>query len=82
MIIFRDKEYRNMRELLAGVVGSVEREVYWAALEATRWNRAQSARNLGVSYRTLLYKIKDFGFDQPRLPDSNPDVIVGRAKND
>jgi DNA-binding NtrC family response regulator len=31
------------------------------ALEATRWNRKQAARLLNISYRGLLYKIRQHG---------------------
>ena len=31
------------------------------ALEKTRWNRSQAAKELGISYSTLLYKIKRLG---------------------
>ena len=29
------------------------------ALEQTKWNRIQAAKLLGISYRALLYKIKE-----------------------
>jgi two-component system response regulator AtoC len=31
------------------------------ALERTRWNRKKAARDLQISYKSLLYKIKQFG---------------------
>jgi transcriptional regulator with GAF, ATPase, and Fis domain len=40
-----------------GVQASEERERILRALEATRWNRRQAARDLGMSYSTLRYKI-------------------------
>jgi len=33
-------------------------------LEHTRWNRVKAAKLLNISYRSLLYKIKDAGLDQ------------------
>jgi DNA-binding NtrC family response regulator len=30
-------------------------------LQQTRWNRVRAAKLLGISYRALLYKIKDAG---------------------
>jgi DNA-binding NtrC family response regulator len=30
-------------------------------LEETRWNRVKAAKALGISYRALLYKLKDAG---------------------
>lgn len=35
-----------------------ERELIMQALERTRWNRKRAARELQVSYKSLLYKIK------------------------
>ena|SRR5215469_2013241 len=35
-----------------------ERELILQALERTRWNRKQAARALQISYKSLLYKIK------------------------
>jgi len=34
------------------------------ALEQCRWNRVKTARMLRISYRALLYKIKDMGLKQ------------------
>jgi two-component system response regulator AtoC len=38
-----------------------EREAISKALEQTRWNRIRAAKLLNISYRALLYKIKDVG---------------------
>jgi two-component system response regulator AtoC len=35
-----------------------ERELIMHALEHTRWNRKRAARELQISYKSLLYKIK------------------------
>ena len=41
----------------------VERETIDAALHHTNWNRKQAARLLGVSYKTLLQKIRGCGLE-------------------
>jgi len=41
-----------------------EREVIRRALEQCRWNRVKTAKMLKISYRALLYKIKDMGLKQ------------------
>jgi len=33
-------------------------------LHRTHWNRKQAARMLGVSYKTLLQKIRDCGLEE------------------
>lgn len=38
-----------------------ERELIMQALERTRWNRKRAARDLQISYKSLLYKIKQIG---------------------
>jgi len=35
-------------------------------LERTSWNRVRAARALRISYRALLYKIKEAGLDAER----------------
>ena len=40
-----------------------ERDLISLALERTRWNRKRAARDLQISYKSLLYKIKQTGLD-------------------
>lgn len=42
-----------------------ERELILRALERTRWNRKRAAQELQVSYKSLLYKIKQIGLPAP-----------------
>jgi two-component system response regulator AtoC len=41
-----------------------ERELIYRTLEQTRWNRREAAEILGISYKALLYKIKDAELDK------------------
>jgi len=44
-----------------------ERELILNALERTKWNRKRAARELQISYKSLLYKLKQIeGLDGPR----------------
>jgi DNA-binding NtrC family response regulator len=43
-----------------------EREAIASMLEQTGWNRVRAARALRISYRALLYKIKQAGLDVER----------------
>jgi two-component system response regulator AtoC len=43
---------------------AAERQAILDALEQTRWNRMRAAKLLNISYRALLYKIKDAGLVQ------------------
>ncbi len=40
-----------------------ERELILRALEQTHWNRKRAARELQISYKSLLYKIKQIGVE-------------------
>ena len=52
---------RDALESLADAVHSAEREAMEAALRAAGGNRRQAAETLGVSLRTLFYKLKQHG---------------------
>ncbi len=40
-----------------------QREMLLAALEEHRWNRTAVARELGLTYRQLRYRLKKLGID-------------------
>ena len=44
----------------------LERKVILKVLQAHHWNRKQAARALSISYRALLYKIRDAGLPPNR----------------
>jgi DNA-binding NtrC family response regulator len=44
---------------------AAERRAISAALDQVHWNRRKAAQMLGVSYKTLLNKIKDTGIERP-----------------
>jgi two-component system NtrC family response regulator len=48
---------------LSDVVESAEREAISAALSASDGNRRAAAKRLGVSLRTLFYKMSRYGLD-------------------
>ena len=50
---------RDLKEIARRAAAGAEREAIIAALGETRWNRSQAAKLLGVSYKTLLTKMKD-----------------------
>ncbi|HXX44115.1 MAG TPA: sigma 54-interacting transcriptional regulator [Candidatus Acidoferrales bacterium] len=41
-----------------------ERELILKALARTRWNRKRAAQELQISYKSLLYKLKQIGFEE------------------
>ncbi|HEV8617223.1 MAG TPA: sigma-54 dependent transcriptional regulator [Methylomirabilota bacterium] len=54
----------SLKEISRRAVLEAEREVICRALEYCRWNRVKTAKMLKISYRALLYKIKDMGLKQ------------------
>jgi two-component system response regulator AtoC len=55
----------SLKSLVESVKGETERNAITAALDQTHWNRKAAARLLKVSYRTLLYKIEQYGMIKP-----------------
>ena len=52
-----------LREVGRRAAQEAERETIDRVLHHTHWNRKQAARLLGVSYKTLLQKIRDCGLE-------------------
>ncbi len=50
----------------------LERQIILRALNEHRWNRRKTAQSLDISYRALLYKIKDAGLPRLRQASSVP----------
>jgi len=44
-------------------IGDIERQVLEKALRETRYNKTEAARQLGISFRSLRYKVKKYGLD-------------------
>lgn len=44
-------------------ITSIEKQEITAALDKTRWNRTEAAKLLGISFRTIRYKIKKLGIE-------------------
>ena len=56
----------SLKQLTRQCVRELERKVILKVLQQHHWNRKQSARTLGISYRALLYKIRDAGLPSNR----------------
>ena len=48
---------------LEGHLEDIERKLITQALEDTRWNRTAAAERLGLSFRSLRYRLKKLGID-------------------
>ena len=56
----------SLKEIGRRASQAAEREAIGKTLEQTGWNRVRAARALRISYRALLYKIKQAGLDAER----------------
>ena len=61
---FADNPTPAARGKLWSRVAETERKAIAQALEDAQWNKSQAARELGISYPSLLQKIKLFGLDR------------------
>jgi DNA-binding NtrC family response regulator len=51
---------RNLKHLVSGLKGEAESAMIASVLEETKWNRRAAASDLKISYKALLYKIKQY----------------------
>jgi two-component system response regulator AtoC len=87
-LVAREQEYFNpdinldgpisLKKLTRQAVRELERKVILKVLQANHWNRKQAARALSISYRALLYKIRDAGLPPNRATRRRPDQMVNQ----
>ncbi len=53
----------DLKSLVRGLKDEAEVQAIRQALEHTNWNRKKAAANLNISYKALLYKIRQYGLD-------------------
>ena len=61
----------SLKDVSRHAAREAERELILRMLQHTRWNRKEAAEILGISYKALLYKIKENGLD--KAPDAHGD---------
>ncbi len=61
----------HLKTVTRKAVQQLERKIILSALEANRWNRKRAASDLRISYRALLYKIRQAG-----LPPKRSSTVV------
>jgi two-component system, NtrC family, response regulator AtoC len=54
---------QGLKALVRGLKDEAEMEAIADALEKTRWCRKDAAKMLGISYKALLYKMRQFNLD-------------------
>jgi two-component system response regulator AtoC len=62
----------NLREASRRAAQEVERRLIRDALQRACWNRTEAAKLLGISYRGLRYKMREYALDPEGSPLRNP----------
>ena len=79
---------QGLKALVRGLKDEAEMEAIADALEKTRWCRKDAAKMLGISYKALLYKMRQFNLDTPRVrrstaaPAAEEPAAVGAIRNE
>jgi len=58
-----EKDY-SLKKRVAQAVAQQEKKLIFEVLEKTNWNRRKAAEILRISYRSLLYKIKEYRLNE------------------
>ena len=66
---------QTLKSLVRGLKDEAEMRAIADALKQTNWRRKDAARILGISYKALLYKMRQFGFS-PSNGHSSGEMIV------
>jgi two-component system response regulator AtoC len=70
-IIPAKKVWPSLKEVHQEALKKAECETILKALEMTNWNRKKAADILSISYKALLYKIKETGLDKRFIPKTS-----------
>ena len=69
----------SLKKLTRQAVRELERKVILKVLQNHHWNRKQAAKALSISYRALLYKIRDAGLPSNRMT-KRPDAQLPKQE--
>ena len=56
----------SLKKIKKKAIVRVEKEIISYVLEKTGWNRGKATKILNISYKTLLYKIKNLEIEPPK----------------
>ena len=65
----------DLKQIVREMKGEAEAEAIRGALEKTQWRRKEAAAMLGICYKALIYKSRQYGIISPRekaVPQANP----------
>ncbi len=60
---------------LRAAAKEAEKKAILQALIANKWNRTKTAKQLGISYRALMYKLKEYGLREMEYSDIAKEIM-------
>ena len=75
----------SLKKITRQATRELERKVILKVLQVNHWNRKKAARALGISYRALLYKIREAGLPpnrSVRRPPEHAEEVAGHSAAD
>ena len=61
---FGNGEQVSLKQASRAASRQAEKELILRVLNRTRWNRRRAAQELQISYKALLYKLKQIGYGE------------------
>jgi two-component system, NtrC family, response regulator AtoC len=69
----------SLKKITRQAVHELERKIILKVLQHHHWNRKSAAKALNISYRALLYKIRDAGLPSNRAPRRPQEAVVSHS---
>jgi two-component system response regulator AtoC len=69
----------HLKKITRQAVHDLEKKIILRVLEANRWNRKRAAVELKISYRALLYKIRQAGLPPKRTLRRKDETVLKAA---
>jgi two-component system response regulator AtoC len=69
----------HLKKITRQAVHDLEKKIILRVLEANRWNRKRAASELKISYRALLYKIRQAGLPPKRSQRRKDEPVLDIA---
>ncbi len=71
-----------LKKLTRQAVRELERKIILRVLQANHWNRKKAAKMLNISYRALLYKIRQAGFPPKKARSQVSETVISEVSAD
>ena len=68
--MIKDGNFSSMKEIRESIVKKIEKHIIEQTLNETGWNRKKASKILGLSYRSMLYKLKEYNLSSTHGPEA------------